>query len=92
MKVNGSGSMTCRGTDRHGVKVWTLRATLRDGTRPSRTFHGSKTVQARLGHASITQTLDMYAHATPENDRRAADMIGNMLEAGNMPAGKVVNL
>lgn len=47
MKVNGSGSMTCRGTDRHGVKIWTLRATLRNGQRPSRTFHGSKTAARR---------------------------------------------
>lgn len=38
-----------------------------------------KTVQTRLGHASASITLDWYAHAIPQNDHAAADMLGNLL-------------
>lgn len=37
-----------------------------------------KTVQERLGHASASITLDWYAHALPENDQRAADLVGEL--------------
>ncbi len=37
-----------------------------------------KTVQTRLGHANPSITLGWYAHAIPENDRAAADMLGNL--------------
>lgn len=37
-----------------------------------------KTVQARMGHANASITLDWYAHATPENDERAARVIGGL--------------
>lgn len=37
-----------------------------------------KTVQARLGHSSASLTLNQYAHAVPENDRAAADLIGDL--------------
>lgn len=37
-----------------------------------------KTVQNRLGHASPTLTVSFYAHALPENDQRAAALIGNL--------------
>ena len=34
--------------------------------------HGEsvKTVQARLGHASASETLDTYSHLWPDNDER----------------------
>lgn len=35
-----------------------------------------KTVQARLGHADISQTMNQYTHAIPANDRAAADLMG----------------
>ena len=38
-----------------------------------------KTVQARLGHAKASTTLDMYAHAMPEKDKEAAQVIGDLL-------------
>lgn len=41
-----------------------------------------KTVQARLGHASASLTLDQYAHALPANDRRAAELLGDVLRGG----------
>lgn len=37
-----------------------------------------KTVQTRLGHSSASLTLDLYAHAVPENDRAAAALIGSL--------------
>ena len=38
-----------------------------------------KTVQTRLGHANASITLGWYAHAIPENDHEAAQMLGNLL-------------
>lgn len=37
-----------------------------------------KTVQTRLGHSSASVTLDWYAKALPENDRKAADLMGSL--------------
>lgn len=37
-----------------------------------------KTVQHRLGHASATLTMNLYAHALPENDAQAAQLIGSL--------------
>lgn len=38
-----------------------------------------KTVQNRLGHAKASITMDFYAHAVPENDQKAAQIIGSLL-------------
>lgn len=46
-----------------------------------------KTVQTRMGHANARITLDWYAHAVPENDAKAADLMGNLL--AKQPEGKV---
>lgn len=40
-----------------------------------------KTVQARLGHASAAMTLDVYAHAVPDDDARAVAVIAGALRA-----------
>ena len=45
-----------------------------------------KTVQTRLGHSNPTITLSWYAHAIPENDHDAAQMLGNILNQGNATA------
>ena len=45
-----------------------------------------KTVQTRLGHASASITLGWYAHAIPEKDHEAADLLGSLL-AGNAEEG-----
>lgn len=37
-----------------------------------------KTVQARMGHSNASITLNWYAHALPENDERAARIIGGL--------------
>ena len=40
-----------------------------------------KTVQTRLGHYSAALTLNWYAHANPDNDKAAGDMVGDLLGA-----------
>jgi hypothetical protein len=40
-----------------------------------------KTAQARLGHSDPRLTLGIYAQATTEGDRTAADLLGELLEA-----------
>ena len=46
-----------------------------------------KTVQTRLGHANASITLGWYAHAIPEKDHEAADLLGNLL-ASNAPTSE----
>lgn len=41
-----------------------------------------RTVAERHGHAQATMTLNRYAHALPEQDRRAAGVLGAALKAG----------
>lgn len=38
-----------------------------------------KTAQARLGHSAVRLTLEVYAQAVPEQERRAADALGARL-------------
>ena len=38
-----------------------------------------KTAQHRLGHANVTMTLQIYARATEEADRRAAELLGERI-------------
>lgn len=38
-----------------------------------------KTVSSRLGHAQTSTTMNIYAHALQENDKKAADAIENLL-------------
>lgn len=51
-----------------------------------------KTVQARLGHAKASYTLDLYAHAIPANDRDAANIMGSLAYAPAKSTAKVVPL
>ena len=39
-----------------------------------------RTVSSRLGHAQASTTMNIYAHAIKENDRKAADALENMLK------------
>ena len=41
-----------------------------------------RTAAGRLGHADASTTLRVYAHALPERDRAAAEMLGKALQAG----------
>ena len=44
-------------------------------------------MQTRLGHANASITLGWYAHAIPEKDHEAADLLGNLL-ASNAPTSE----
>src|SRR5262249_32664712 len=46
----------------------------------------AKVVSERLGHSSITLTLDTYSHVLPTMQRRAADTMGRILSV-NRPTG-----
>ncbi|HVW32424.1 MAG TPA: site-specific integrase [Acidimicrobiia bacterium] len=54
-----------------------------------------RAVSERLGHSNATTTLSIYAHAVPATDRRAADMMGDLLDGpgrgseGKPGAGRV---
>lgn len=41
----------------------------------------AKTAQAHLGHANASVALNWYAHAVPENDRKAAQLIEDLFSA-----------
>ena len=40
-----------------------------------------KTVQTRLGHSKAAMTLDFYAHAQEEQDRRAVDLFSSLVNS-----------
>ena len=42
-----------------------------------------KTVQDRMGHANGAITLNWYAHAVPENDAKAAQLVGDFYGSEN---------
>ena len=44
-----------------------------------------RAVSERLGHANATTTLAIYAHAVPATDRRAAEMMGDLLDGPPEP-------
>lgn len=45
-----------------------------------------KMVQARLGHSSASLTLGIYAHAVPENDNKAAQIMGELMNGNERKA------
>lgn len=80
----------------YSVKTWWTRFTKRRGIRYIN-FHAlrhtsatlllnqglhAKIIQARLGHANITTTLNIYTHALREADQAAAGIFDNMLKSG----------
>ena len=42
-----------------------------------------KVVSERLGHASATITLQVYAHVMPGNQRDAAELFASLIDGGN---------
>jgi integrase len=47
----------------------------------------AKVVSERLGHTSITRTLDVYSHVLPTMQRKAADLLGQILGRRAAPGG-----
>jgi integrase len=50
-----------------------------------------RTAQTRMGHSSPSVTLAIYARATAEADRRAADAVGRVLGGVRAPSAHAVN-
>jgi integrase len=55
--------------------------------------HGEsvKVVQARLGHASASETLDTYSHLWPDSDDRTRTAVDSMLSADLVRTGEVID-
>lgn len=49
-----------------------------------------KTVQARMGHAKASHTLDLYAHAIPANDRDAANIMSAIYNSPSKPSATII--
>jgi hypothetical protein len=45
-----------------------------------------KVVQRRLGHASATETLDIYSHLCPDSEDRTRDAVDSVLAASCEPS------
>jgi integrase len=75
--IDRQGNKRVRRTQYEGFNLHELRhtqATLLIGSGTD-----IKTVQTRLGHSSASLTMDIYAHAIEQNDRDAAETIGDFL-------------
>ncbi len=63
-------------TDIKGLRHAHATALLRAGVHP-------KVVQERLGHSSISVTMDIYSSVLPGIQREAIEQLASMMEAGN---------
>ncbi|MEZ5205390.1 MAG: tyrosine-type recombinase/integrase [Acidimicrobiales bacterium] len=45
------------------------------------------TVSSRLGHSQMSTTLNLYTHAIPATDQKAADYLGDILGQRKPPPG-----
>lgn len=61
----------------HGVRFHDLRHT--HATLLISSGVDVKTVQTRLGHSNASMTLNVYTHAVPENEAKAAKVVDDML-------------
>jgi integrase len=67
--------VTCAGIPKirfHDLRHTAASLLLAAGTHP-------KVVQERLGHASITMTMDTYSHVLPSMQKNAADKLDLLL-------------
>jgi len=62
------------GTGLHAMRHYYASLLIRHG-------ESVKTVQARLGHASAVETLDVYAHMWPDSDERSREAVDSVLGA-----------
>lgn len=74
-----------------GVKFHELRHT--QATQLLASGIDVKTVQNRLGHASASLTLDLYAHSLPERDREAANAMAQLAsKRQSVEKGRIIDL
>lgn len=65
-------------TDIKGLRHAHATALLRAGVHP-------KVVQERLGHSSISVTMDVYSSVLPGMQREAVELLASMMESGSGP-------
>jgi integrase len=56
----------------HSLRYFYARLLIRHG-------ESVKTLQARLGHASASETLDIYSHIWPDSDDRTRAAVDSVL-------------
>ena len=62
----------CQPIPLHGLRHTYATLALSRGVNP-------RIVSARLGHATVALTLDVYSHVLPQADQEAADRIAELL-------------
>jgi integrase len=65
----------------HGLRHYYASLLIRHG-------ESVKTVQARLGHASATETLDTYSHLWPDSDDRTREAVDSVLGQPGITTGE----
>lgn len=51
-----------------------------------------KTVQTRMGHSSAAFTMERYAHAVPEKDDQAADLMGGIMKGEVKQKARIIEM
>jgi integrase len=80
--VKAAGAPT--GTGIHQLRHYYASLLIRHG-------ESVKVVQARLGHASASQTLDIYSHLWPDSDDRTRTAVDSVLCADYVRTEGVVD-
>jgi integrase len=80
--VKAAGAPT--GTGMHQLRHYYASLLIRHG-------ESVKTVQARLGHASASQTLDTYSHLWPDSDDRTRTAVDSVFSADSVRTEGVVD-
>ena len=80
--VKAAGAPT--GTGFHELRHYYASLLIRHG-------ESVKVVQARLGHASASETLDTYSHLWPDSDDRTRAAVDSVLFADSVRTGEVVD-
>jgi integrase len=72
----------------NGVRLYDLRHTC--ATLLLQAVENLKVVSQRLGHSTITLTLDVYSHVLPDMQKAAAEKLDNLLfrKTGSLQAHK----
>ncbi|HEY5115652.1 MAG TPA: tyrosine-type recombinase/integrase [Nakamurella sp.] len=70
----------CRCRHNHDLRHFYASTLIAAGLHP-------KTIQSRLGHASITETMDTYGHLFPEAEEQGRGALDAVLSpSGDVPA------
>ncbi|WP_448613344.1 tyrosine-type recombinase/integrase [Modestobacter sp. URMC 112] len=69
-----------RGTRFHDLRHFYASALIGAGLHP-------KAIQARLGHATIAETMDTYGHLFPDSEDHGRGALDNLLREARVPSG-----